>query len=47
MITMTEAYATLIHRALLKILDYEGSYIDRSSIGFPERKIDETLLGLK
>jgi len=36
----TYAYQTLFHRVLLKVLGYEGNYVDRSVIGFPEKHID-------
>ncbi|WP_424353549.1 hypothetical protein [Methanosarcina mazei] len=44
----TLAYETLFHRVFLKILGYNGNYIDRSSplkptIGYPERHIDMPL----
>jgi hypothetical protein len=47
MIVTTESYSTLFHRLILKILGYSGNYIDRSSKGFPDRKIDETMLGTR
>ncbi|AKB22008.1 hypothetical protein [Methanosarcina sp. WH1] len=39
----TYAYQTLFHRVFLKILGYEGKYVDRSVIGFPEKHIDSLL----
>jgi len=41
----TRAYETLFHRILLKILHYDGKYIDYSSIGWPELHIDEPMRG--
>jgi len=38
---MTQVYKTLFCRTMLKLLMYEENYIDRSTIGFPMRKIDE------
>lgn len=38
-----EAYKTLINRILLKLLKFEGKYIDYYTIGFPERPIDEPI----
>lgn len=40
MIQKTYVYDTLFNRAVLKILGYEGNYIDRSVLGWPERHID-------
>jgi hypothetical protein len=34
-------YKVLFERVFLKILGYEGTYIDRSSVGFPLRCLDE------
>lgn len=45
MIQMTQAYQTFFNRIILKILGYEGAYIDRSTLGFPERHIDVPLGG--
>ena len=45
MIVMTEAYETFIHRIILKLLSYPGTYIDRSSKGFPDIEIDKPMLG--
>lgn len=39
------AYQTLFVRLLLKILQYDGSYVDYSSIGCPPRHIDEPQQG--
>lgn len=44
----TLAYETLFHRVFLKVLGYNGNYVDRSSplipmIGYPERDIDMPL----
>lgn len=41
----TRGYETLFHRILLKILGYDGKYIDYSSIGWPELHIDEPMKG--
>ena len=41
LIRLTRAYETLFHRIVLKILGYEGEYIDYYTIGFPKRDIDE------
>ncbi|MDD4497058.1 MAG: hypothetical protein PHV51_02725 [Methanosarcinaceae archaeon] len=40
MIKSTYAYETLFHRVFLKVLGYEGNYVDRSTIGYPEKHID-------
>ena len=37
------AYRTLFNRVFLKILGYDGYYIDMSTIGFPEHHIDVPL----
>jgi len=34
-------YVTLFERVLLKVLGYQGTYIDRSTLGFSDRPIDE------
>jgi hypothetical protein len=34
------AYITLFERVLLKLLGYRGTYIDRSTLGFPDKPID-------
>jgi hypothetical protein len=39
----TYAYQTLFHRVFLKLLGYEGNYVDRSVIGFPEKHINSLL----
>ncbi|WP_242230400.1 HEPN domain-containing protein [Bacillus cereus group sp. BfR-BA-01491] len=41
LVKMTRIYQTFFHRVILKLLGYEGSYIDRGTVGFPERSIDE------
>lgn len=35
-----KTYETLLHKVLLKMLDYQGSYIDYSEIGFPDKRIN-------
>jgi hypothetical protein len=47
MIVMTSAYETFLHRIILKILGYPGTYIDRSSKGFPDMNIDKPMLGTR
>jgi len=42
-IRMTRAYETLFNRTLLKILDYNGKYIDYYTIGHPERSLLENI----
>jgi len=44
---MTDAYETFIHRIILKLLGYPGTYIDRSSKGFPDINIDKPMLGTR
>lgn len=46
-ISMRDAYLTLFNRVFLKILGYNGYYIDMSTEGFPERHIDVQLGGNK
>lgn len=41
LVKMTRVYQTFFHRVILKLLGYEESYIDRGTVGFPERSIDE------
>lgn len=40
---MTRAYETLFNRILLKILSYNGVYIDYYTFGHPNRKIDDPI----
>ncbi len=35
------AYAVLFERVLLRLLDYDGTYIDRTTEGWPERALTE------
>lgn len=42
---LTFAYRTFFNRIILKILGYDGMYIDYSTEGWPERHIDEPLGG--
>ena len=42
-VRMTRAYETLFNRILLKILSYNGNYIDYYTIGHPTRSIDEPI----
>lgn len=42
-IDCAEAYKTLLNRMLLKILGFEGKYIDYYSPGFPEKKLNEPI----
>jgi hypothetical protein len=41
MYILSKVYETLFNRIMLKILGYEGMYIDYSSFGLPERHINE------
>jgi hypothetical protein len=45
MIRQTYIYETLFNRVFLKILEYEGNYIDRSIEGWPERNVDSPMGG--
>lgn len=40
-IRLTRAYETLFHRVILKILSYDGDYIDYYTFGHPSRNIDD------
>lgn len=42
-IRLTHAYETFFNRILLKILSYEGKYIDYYTLGHPERDIREPI----
>jgi len=42
-IRMTRAYETLFNRTLLKILGYNGKYIDYYTIGHPERNLSDNI----
>jgi len=41
----TNAYYSLLNRLILKLLEYDGIYIDYSTYGFPSRNINEPLRG--
>jgi hypothetical protein len=41
----TRAMQTLVNRVILKLLGYDGPYIDYSALGFPERPFSEPLGG--
>lgn len=45
MIRLTRAYQTFFHRILLKILGFDGDYIDMSAAGWPKRHINEPMQG--
>lgn len=42
-IRLTRAYETLFNRILLKILSYNGQYVDYYTFGHPNRNIDEPI----
>lgn len=42
-VRLTRAYETLFNRILLKILSYNGQYIDYYTLGHPNRNIDEPI----
>jgi hypothetical protein len=42
-IDLTGAYRTLMNRVILKVLDYDETYVDYFTKEFPERKIDENI----
>jgi len=37
------SYQTLFNRILLKIMGYDGSYVDRSTVGWPELPLDQPM----
>jgi hypothetical protein len=39
-VRLSFAYRCLVHRTILKILGYSGTYTDYSTIGLPEKQID-------
>jgi hypothetical protein len=39
MIQHTRTYDTLIHKILLRLLGYSGSYIDRSVVGCKDKQL--------
>lgn len=45
MFKLIPAYETLFHRIILKILGYEGKYVDYYTYGCPERPLDEPVGG--
>ncbi len=42
-LNLTHAYTSLFNRALLKIMGFEGKYIDYSTIGYPAKEMSENL----
>ncbi|HEY5327391.1 MAG TPA: hypothetical protein VIJ27_10365 [Mucilaginibacter sp.] len=42
-IKLTHAYESVFHRVLLRVLDYEGDYIDYSAAGHPSLQMEENL----
>lgn len=36
----SQVYETLINRIILKLINYEGAYIDYGTLGFPEKELD-------
>jgi hypothetical protein len=44
-IKLTHAYETLFHRIFLRLMNYNGNYIDYFSNGHPNRKIEEVIGG--
>lgn len=45
-IKLTHAYESLFNRVLLKVLGYEGDYVDYSSEGHPDLDLSENLKGM-
>jgi hypothetical protein len=43
LIQHTDAYKTLIHKILLRLLEYSGSYIDRSVLGWKDKQLEEEI----
>jgi hypothetical protein len=41
----TLAYRTLFNRIMLKILGYDGAYVDYSTMEWPDRPLGEPLAG--
>ncbi len=41
----SDAYHTLFERVMLKLLGYQGAYLDRSTPGWPETPIDRPMAG--
>ncbi|MCW3117862.1 MAG: hypothetical protein JWM28_1944 [Chitinophagaceae bacterium] len=44
-IKLSHAYESVIHRVLLRVLDYECDYIDYSAAGYPSLQMDDNLQG--
>lgn len=40
---MNNGYRSLLARIILKLLDYQGKYIDYANLGFPRRNMDESI----
>lgn len=40
---LTKVYKTFFHRVLLKVLDYQGTYIDYSILGWPKKNINQVV----
>ncbi len=45
MFNHTQSYRTLFNRVLLKLLGYDGAYVDYSAKGWPEKSLEEPLGG--
>jgi len=43
LVSLTRAYETLLHRVLLKLLAYDGEYVDYSVVGWPQRALKEPI----
>ena len=37
---MSQVYECIIVRAILKLLKYDGNYVDYGTLGFPEKNIN-------
>ena len=46
-VRLSFAYRCLVHRTILKILEYSGTYTDYSTIGLPEKPIESSCWGLE
>lgn len=45
LIVIARAYEALLNRCILKVIGYQGDYLDYSTLDFPERPLDEQLGG--
>ena len=45
LVVLARAYETLLNRCILKVIGYQGEYVDYSTLRFPRRRLEEPLGG--